>query len=219
MRKHNIISIEDLEKTSLFLETPRPILKRVIKLCEVREYPSGTTIISENECSQFMFILITGTIDLIKGNKSKKIATLGTGTIIGEGALISGVPRSATVVTASNVKVAIINKDSFDKMLTLHPSIPISLMKLHSSRCKSVVANVNIFKSYGFMVIAGLFGLMILKNSHNVIDIELISPMLKQLAGLIPDQYMSVCGPAALLAFVKSQKMDISNIQSRLDRI
>jgi len=219
MSKHTTISIEDLEKTILFLETPRPILKRVIKLCEVREYPTGVFIITENECSQFMFILISGTVDLIKGNKSKKIATLGTGSIIGEGTLISGAPRSATVVTASNVKVAIINKDSFDKMLTMHPSIPIALMKLHSSRCKSIVANVNIFKSYGFMVIAALFGLMTLKNSHSVIDIDSISPVLKQLAGLIPDQYMSVCGPAALLAFVKSQKMDINSIQAKLEKI
>jgi hypothetical protein len=208
MSKHTTISIEDLEKTILFLETPRPILKRVIKLCEVREYPTGVFIITENECSQFMFILISGTVDLIKGNKSKKIGTL-----------ISGAPRSATIVTASHVKVAIINKDSFDKMLTMHPSIPIALMKLHSSRCKSVVANVNIFKSYGFMVIAALFGLMTLKNSHSVIDIESISPVLKQLAGLIPDQYMSVCGPAALLAFVKSQKMDINSIQAKLEKI
>jgi hypothetical protein len=219
MSKHTTISIEDLEKTILFLETPRPILKRVIKLCEVREYPTGVFIITENECSQFMFILISGTVDLIKGNKSKKIATLGTGTIIGEGTLISGAPRSATIVTASHVKVAIINKDSFDKMLTMHPSIPIALMKLHSSRCKSVVANVNIFKSYGFMVIAALFGLMTLKNSHSVIDIDSISPVLKQLAGLIPDQYMSVCGPAALLAFIKSQKMDINSIQAKLEKI
>jgi hypothetical protein len=101
----------------------------------------------------------------------------------------------------------------------MHPSIPIALMKLHSSRCKSIVANVNIFKSYGFMVIAALFGLMTLKNSHSVIDIESISPVLKQLAGLIPDQYMSVCGPAALLAFIKSQKMDINSIQAKLEKI
>ena len=219
MRKHNIISIEDLEKTSLFLETPRPILKRVIKLCEVREYSSGTTIISENECSQFMFILISGTVDLLKGLKLKKIATLGSHSIIGEGTLISGVPRSATIVATTDVKVAMIKKESFDKMLTMHYSIPIALMKLHSIRCKSVVANVNIFKSNGFMVVAGLLMLMAFKNSFGITDAESISPMLKQLSGFIPDQYMTYCGPTALLAFVKFQKMDISSIQSKLDKI
>ena len=60
---------------------------------------------------------------------------------------------------------------------------------------------------------------MSLKNSFGITDAESISPMLKQLSGLIPDQYMTYCGPTALLAFVKFQKMDISSIQSKLDKI
>ena len=219
MNKRTTLSIEDLSKTPLFMETPRPVLKQVLKLCEFKEYSSGVTIITENECSQFMFILISGNVDLLKGEKLQKVATLGAGSIVGEGTLISGVPRSATIVTNSQVKVAMINKLAFDEMITLHSSIPIGLMKLHSSRCKSVVANVNIFKSYGFMVIVGLLILMSLKNSFGITDIESISPLLKQLSGLIPDQYMTVCGPAALLAFIKSQKMDINSIQSKLEKI
>ena len=219
MPKKPSIKVQDIINSPLFAGVPPKFLKNVPKYCTVQEVAQGTTIIKEGDKGDSMFIVIQGQVDVFKGPKMVKLATLGSGVFVGEGALVSGAPRNATVVAASPVKLAYFDKAGFDKLVIIHSAIPLTLMKTHNERCKDTVRKVNSAKSKSFIAIVAVGVIMLLKNSPSLLPIPELQPLLEQITGLIPDQFMALAGPSAIVGFLKLQKLDMGDLVSKLDKI
>jgi hypothetical protein len=92
-------------------------------------------------------------------------------------------------------------------------------MKVHNERCKDTVRKVNVMKSKGFMAIAALGGIMLIKNAPSLIPIPALQPLFQQIAAMLPDELMAIGGPGAIAAFLKFQKMDMGDIVSKLEKL
>ena len=74
------------------------------------EYEEGDIIFSEGEPGDAAYLILTGTVDIIKkaGDAHVVIAQVGQGAIIGEMALIDSEPRMATARAAAKTAVTVI---------------------------------------------------------------------------------------------------------------
>ena len=106
MAKKIKVKYEEIRSSPLFAGVPDKTIKKIAAFPTGVEYKAGDVIIKENDIGEFMFIVLTGQVDILKGPKELKLATLGPGIFVGEGALVSGAPRNATVKAVTPVKIA-----------------------------------------------------------------------------------------------------------------
>lgn len=89
---------------------------------QLTEYSSGTIICKEGEAGSEMYILNSGTIDIIIGEN--KIASIEEpGTPIGEMSLFIGETRSATLIAKNNVIVTKIKKTELKNVFEKDPQL------------------------------------------------------------------------------------------------
>jgi hypothetical protein len=202
----------------LFGGVPPKFVKKAASFCVVKEYSAGSPIINEGERGDFMFIILDGQVDVLKGPKKLKLATLGKGVFLGEGALVSKAPRNASIVAKDSVKIAVFDQKGFDRLSVLHPCIPVTMMNVHNERCKDTVRKMNVAKSKEFILMAVVGIVLLVKNSHSILPMN-FHGIADQLASYIPDQVMALGGPAAAAFGFKLKQMEMGDIVSKLDKI
>ena len=117
MSKKIKVKFADIRACNLFANVPDKTIKRIAAYPSAQEIPTGTDIIKEGEKGDSMFIILSGSIDILKTDKLIKIASVGPGTFIGEGALVSGAPRNATCRTTTTCKVAFFDLKAFKETI------------------------------------------------------------------------------------------------------
>lgn len=96
-----------------------PILDR-------RYVPKGTLVIREGEVSSNAFLIQSGRVRVFTTHEGNQVdlAYLEAGQIIGEMAMISDSPRTATVQAVEDCMLIVISRDQFeDKLRDSHPTI------------------------------------------------------------------------------------------------
>ena len=218
MPKKIKVKANDISSSPLFAGVPPKFVKKAATFCEEKEYSAGSPIINEGEKGDFMFIILDGQVDVLKGPKKIHLATLSKGIFLGEGALVSKAPRNASIVAKTNTKVAVFDQKGFDRLSVLHPCIPVTMMNVHNERCKDTVRKLNVAKSKEFILMAAVGLVLFVKNSHSILPPNLHG-MADQLASLIPDQVMALGGPAAAALGLKLKQLEMGDIVSKLDKI
>src|SRR3954471_9749864 len=94
--------IELLRKIDLFQELADKDLEMVARTFKEREFPSGHTIAKEGESGVGFFVIENGSVSYEVGGVEK--GTGGAGDYFGEVALLDAGPRTASVITTSEVK-------------------------------------------------------------------------------------------------------------------
>jgi len=207
------VKYEEIRSSPLFIGVPDKLVKKIATYFNGRNYNAGDNIIKENDIGDFMFIVLSGQVDILKGPKSIKLATLGPGIFVGEGALVSGAPRNATVVAATPVKLAVIYKDVYDKMITTHSAISITLIKTHKERCKDTLKKVNIAKSKAFLISAAVAVIPAIQSFAPSI------PHMAELLAHLPPAMMALIGPGAIAFALKLQQGDMGDLVAKLDKL
>jgi cAMP-dependent protein kinase regulator len=92
---------------------------KIADALETQKYPSGSTIIREGEPGTNFFILENGEAEVYKKgtNEDKPVAKYKKGDYFGELALLNDAPRAASVVAVTDVKVASLGKEGFQRLL------------------------------------------------------------------------------------------------------
>jgi CRP/FNR family transcriptional regulator len=77
------------------------------------KYSDGQVIIKEGSFGEGTYVVLSGTVEIIKkvGDEKITIAALGKGDIFGEMSFIDRESRSASVVASGDVEVGLIDKD------------------------------------------------------------------------------------------------------------
>jgi hypothetical protein len=103
-------------------------------------FKPGETVIEEGTKGTSAYVILSGTVDVIKrsGSNEMIMATLGQGQVFGEMGLIEDRHRSATVRARSELEVRTINRESFNELLRTKPSILIPIMKSLFERLRQV---------------------------------------------------------------------------------
>jgi CRP/FNR family cyclic AMP-dependent transcriptional regulator len=103
-----------------------------------REYQKGDRIIQEGDLGGEMFIIKSGSVDVIKkdGKKEFVLATLERGDFFGEMAILENVPRTATVIARETTHLIILNIGSFLIKIKKDPSFAFNMMQKMSNRIR-----------------------------------------------------------------------------------
>lgn len=133
-----------LKNAELFKGLKDEELQRLSEILKERVYPPNTAIVREGAQGDSMFIIKEGKVDIKKREPSLgmdlTIASLDSGSVFGEMALLTGNPRTATVVATQPTTVFVLEKETFERLLTEHPSISISLNKIVAKRIEELNA-------------------------------------------------------------------------------
>jgi small-conductance mechanosensitive channel/CRP-like cAMP-binding protein len=84
-------------------------------------YGSGEPIVRQAEAGQSMFVVLDGEVRVVLEPKRDEIARIQRGGYFGEMSLLTGDPRSATVLASGDVTVVEIHAELFRRVIAAHP--------------------------------------------------------------------------------------------------
>jgi CRP-like cAMP-binding protein len=112
--------------SDLFNHLSPPELRAAAHYFGVNKIAQDEIIFGEGDVGNFMCIVHSGRISVIKANLYDdlvEVATLGPGRAFGEMAVLDGEHRSATCRAAEDSILLTLSKEALDKMLEEHPRI------------------------------------------------------------------------------------------------
>lgn len=118
--------VELLKGVPLFSRCSRKELGEIAKIADEIDLPPGKEIIREGTRGREFFVLVDGSVDVRRGQR--KLRRLEAGDFVGEIALVSDIPRTATVTTASPVRALVISERSFRSLLGRSPQIQLKVL-------------------------------------------------------------------------------------------
>ncbi len=127
--------IELLKTVPLFAGCSKNELRQLAKTADEIDLRQGTVLTREGRPGREFFVLIDGTAEVTR--KGKKIADLGPGDWLGEIALITDSPRTATVTATSAVDVLVITDRRFRSVVETMPSIALKVLACVGERLNS----------------------------------------------------------------------------------
>ena len=113
--------IELLKRVPLFERCSRRELEQIAMLADELDLPSARDLTREGAGGFEFIILVEGEADVVRG--VRVVNTLGPGDFVGEIALVSGKPRTATVQTRGHARVLVITASGFRTLMHDVPSI------------------------------------------------------------------------------------------------
>jgi len=117
-------SIEDLlQEVPLFSSCSEEQLKEIASQSSQLVLPAGDWLFHEGEKGDSMFIVVRGSLSVMleNGTGNQPLAVLGGGELIGEMALLTGEPRSASARAASTLALVRIKRASFETLTRQFP--------------------------------------------------------------------------------------------------
>ena len=101
-------------------------------------FKKGDTIFREGEIGEEMYIIKTGSVEVVKKIRDEEVvlAQLKAGSFFGEMALFGDKHRNATIKALTDCEMIVINKHILDKQLSMAPDWFVAIMKTLVHRLK-----------------------------------------------------------------------------------
>ena len=121
-----------IKRAPLFARCSNRELAEVASLADEIDVREGKELTKEGTRGREFFVLIEGTADVKR--KGRKINTMQPGDFFGEIALISGSPRTATVIATSPVRALVITDRAFRSLLRKSPPMQMKVLEALAER-------------------------------------------------------------------------------------
>jgi hypothetical protein len=105
-----------------------------------RWFGRGEQIIEQGAGGETFYVVAEGTVSVRTGAPAVEVAQLGTGETFGEMSLLTGEPRAATVVAASDALLLELDRPTFARLFAGHHELAPALAKLLAERRMSLEA-------------------------------------------------------------------------------
>jgi hypothetical protein len=127
-----------LKRVPLFANLSPADLKQVAAIAQEESFGDGATIATEGEMGDAMFILVSGGVQVIstKDQHEVELARRKAGDFVGEMAIISREPRSATLIAIGDVHTLSIDQKSFEALLRDRPDVSLAVLQVIAARLK-----------------------------------------------------------------------------------
>jgi CRP/FNR family cyclic AMP-dependent transcriptional regulator len=119
--------IDLLKRVPLFASCTKDECRVLAAIADELDLPEGRVLTREGQPGREFFVLVDGTVDVIQGGE--KIGELGAGDWLGEIALLTKAPRTATVTATSPVRVLVITDRAFRQVIEGTPSIAVKVLE------------------------------------------------------------------------------------------
>jgi len=129
-------SADILSGISLFAGLSNRQLRAIGDKAKIVRHSSGYRIIAEGTTGDAAFVVLEGTVRVVRSSTGRAIKRLGPGGIVGELALIDGRPRSANVISVSPVVLLRLSRTAFLQVVRKQPDIALRVMEVLASRLR-----------------------------------------------------------------------------------
>jgi CRP/FNR family transcriptional regulator, cyclic AMP receptor protein len=129
---HKNAKVDLLKGVPLFARCSKKELAEIATIADEIDLPEGKQLTREGGRGREFFILLEGNAEVRR--KKRKVGTLGPGDFLGEIALVTKVPRTATVTTASPVRVLVVSEQNFRRLLENSPDVQIKVLEALAER-------------------------------------------------------------------------------------
>jgi hypothetical protein len=124
--------VEMLRRLPWLAKLDEDVFQQVMNGFEIRQFPEGAVLLKEQDCDTGMFVIVSGKVRIeIRGIT---MDTVGEGNMIGEMAVLTGYPRTASVIAVSLVEVAWIETDTLKAIMKRSKKLENSLWEFGSMR-------------------------------------------------------------------------------------
>jgi CRP/FNR family transcriptional regulator, cyclic AMP receptor protein len=124
--------VELIRDLPLFELCSKRDLRRIAALAEERAVDVGTELIREGEPGTEFFVVVEGEVEVRR--RGRRIARLGEDSYVGEIALLSRSPRTATVIAATPLRVLSIAGRDFVQLLDTMPELWLKVARTLADR-------------------------------------------------------------------------------------
>ena len=124
--------IELIRKVPLFENCSKQELREVAGVADEVDLPAGTTLTKEGSAGREFVVIVEGFAEVRR--KGRRVNTLGKGDFLGEIALVSGLPRTATVETTTPTRVLVLTDRAFRELLQRVPSMQFKILQALARR-------------------------------------------------------------------------------------
>ncbi|HEY3463381.1 MAG TPA: cyclic nucleotide-binding domain-containing protein [Gaiellaceae bacterium] len=124
--------IELLKRVPLFSACSKRELGEIAMLADELDLPKARNLTKEGTAGWEFIVLIEGEADVVR--KGRVVNELGPGDFVGEIALVSGKPRTATVRTRGPARILVVTASGFRVLMHDVPSIQAKVLAALAAR-------------------------------------------------------------------------------------
>ena len=129
-----------LQRVPLFSGLNEDELGRVAELSRIAEVPAGTVVTQTGEPGDSFFIIIDGAVTV--RTPAGADIQLQPGDFFGEMSLLDGEPRSATIVATTDLRLLIVDRSHFWRLLDETPDLVRRILTILSRRVRRLEQTV-----------------------------------------------------------------------------
>jgi CRP/FNR family cyclic AMP-dependent transcriptional regulator len=126
------VKVEMISHVPLFATCSKTELRKIASLADEIDLPAGTRLTKEGASGKDFVVIVKGRADVVR--RGKKLRSLGNGDFLGEIALVTGTPRTATVTTTEPTRALVIAAPAFRTLLRNTPSMQLKVLDALASR-------------------------------------------------------------------------------------
>ncbi len=113
-----------LSQTSAFGTLSQEARDRIASRMEIKELAAGEILVHEGESGDTLYVVLEGLIEISRSKNarhSKRTYTVGSNAVIGELAVFTGNPRTASIMTLSQATLAVLKGKDFNVLCDEFP--------------------------------------------------------------------------------------------------
>ena len=130
-------SVNMVADVPLFAGLSRRHLGKIARIASSKRFAAGGELVRAGEPANAFYVILDGQVRVETPGRGIELKS---GDFFGEMALIDGQPRSATIVTITEVYVMIISRSKFLKLLESEPKIALAIMATLTRRLRDLQA-------------------------------------------------------------------------------
>jgi CRP/FNR family transcriptional regulator, cyclic AMP receptor protein len=124
--------LEMLAKVPLLAHLNKHDLEQVSRVCDEVDLPAGRTVTKQGDWGEEFFVIVDGAVTVDRDGKH--LRDLGAGDFFGELALLSKIPRTATVTCTTPSRFLVLGHREFNGLLASYPSIQTAVLHALATR-------------------------------------------------------------------------------------